>query len=85
MFNLGISLDLGQGVAAPDYPVGRCGLTNGHIKSMLKAPGIKLSKLKYDRPLSNFAFKFNLRRYNPAAAGWFRRAADAVGRTRLTL
>ena len=33
------------------------------IKPTLKAPGIKLLKLKYDKPLSNFAFKFNLRRY----------------------
>jgi hypothetical protein len=33
------------------------------IKPTLKAPGIKLSKLKYDKPLSNFAFRFNLRRY----------------------
>jgi len=29
----------------------------------LKAPRIKLFKLKYDEPLSNFAFKFKLRRY----------------------
>ena len=28
----------------------------------MKAPGIKLLKLKYDEPLSNFAFNFNLRR-----------------------
>ena len=33
------------------------------IKPTLKAPGIKLLKLKYGKPLSNFAFKFNLRRY----------------------
>jgi hypothetical protein len=33
------------------------------IKPSLKAPGIKRLKLKYDKPLSNFAFKFNLRRY----------------------
>jgi hypothetical protein len=30
------------------------------IKPALKAPGIKLLKLKYDKPLSNFAFKFQL-------------------------
>jgi hypothetical protein len=30
---------------------------------MLKAPGSKRLTLKYDEPLSNFAFKFNLRRY----------------------
>jgi hypothetical protein len=35
----------------------------GPIKPTLTAPGIKLLKLKYDEPLSNFAFKFNLRRY----------------------
>jgi len=34
------------------------------IKPTLKAPGIKLLILKYDKPLSNFAFKSNLRRYN---------------------
>jgi len=34
------------------------------IKPTLKAPGIKLLKLKYDKLLSNFAFKFILRRYN---------------------
>ena len=34
------------------------------IKPTLKAPGIKLLKLKYDKPLSNVAFTFNLRRYS---------------------
>ena len=33
------------------------------IKPTLKAPGTKLLKLQYDKPLSTFAFKFNLRRY----------------------
>ena len=33
------------------------------IKPTVKAPGIKLLKLKCDERLSNFAFKFNLRRY----------------------
>jgi hypothetical protein len=33
------------------------------VKPKLKAPGTKRLKLKYDEPLSNFAFKFNLRRY----------------------
>ena len=33
------------------------------IKPTLKAPGTKLLKLKCDKPLSNFAFEFNLRRY----------------------
>ena len=36
------------------------------IKPTLKASGIKLFKMKYDKPLSNFAFKFNLCRYNKA-------------------
>jgi hypothetical protein len=30
---------------------------------MLKAPGTKHLKLKYDEPLSTFAFKFKLRRF----------------------
>jgi len=33
------------------------------IKPKLKLPGTKRLKLKYDVPLSNFAFKFNLRRF----------------------
>jgi len=33
------------------------------IKPALKAPGTKRLELIYDGPLSNFAFKFNLRRY----------------------
>ena len=36
------------------------------IRPTLKAPGIKLLKLNYDTPLSNFGFKFNLRHYIPA-------------------
>jgi len=35
------------------------------IKPTLKAPGSMLLKLRYDGPLSEFAFNFNLRRYNP--------------------
>ena len=38
------------------------------IKPTLKAPGIKLLKLKCDKPLSNFAFNFNLRRYTQVSA-----------------
>ena len=34
------------------------------IKATLKASRNKRSKQKYDEPLSQFAFKFNLRRYN---------------------
>jgi len=38
------------------------------IKPALKAPGTKRLKLIYDGPLSNFAFNFNLRRYNERLA-----------------
>jgi len=37
------------------------------IKSTLKAPGSMRLKLDYDCPLSNFAFKFHLRRYTKRA------------------
>jgi len=43
--------------------------------STLKAPGIELFKLKYDKPLSIFAFNFDLRRYNKilsAGVGMYR-------------
>jgi len=33
------------------------------IKPTLKAPGTERLKLKYEEPLSDFGFKFNLRRY----------------------
>jgi hypothetical protein len=33
------------------------------MKPTLKAPGTKRLKLRYDDPLSNLAFKFNIRRY----------------------
>jgi hypothetical protein len=46
------------------------------IKPMLKAPGIKLLQLKYHRPLSKFAFKFNLRCYSQVVA-----AAQRAGAT----
>ena len=36
------------------------------MKSKLKAPGTKRSKLKFDHLLSSFAFNFNLRRYSQA-------------------
>jgi hypothetical protein len=36
------------------------------MKPTLKAPGAKRLKLKYDDPLSNFPFIFNLRRHIPA-------------------
>jgi len=38
-----------------------------HMKSELKAPGTKRLKLYYDDPPSNFAFKFNLRRFTWAS------------------
>jgi len=34
------------------------------IKPTLKAPGTKRLKLEYDVLLSNFAFRFNMRRYS---------------------
>jgi hypothetical protein len=34
------------------------------IKPTSKPPGTKRLKPKFDGPLSNFAFKFNLRRFN---------------------
>jgi len=40
------------------------------IKHTLKAPGINLLKLKYVKPLSKFAFKFNFRRYNEDGEEW---------------
>ena len=36
------------------------------IKPTLKAPGRTRLNIKYDEPLSNFAFKFKLRRYSKA-------------------
>ena len=61
------------------------------IKPTLRAPGIKRLKLKCEVPLSNFAFKFNLRRHDKggdAAAMTNRfmyKAFAMVGRCRLTL
>jgi len=37
------------------------------IKAVLKAPGSVLLKLRYDGPLSNFAFRINSRRYSEVA------------------
>ena len=69
------------------------------MKPELKAPGTNLLTLHYDEPLSTFAFKFNLRRYNMAAFvgaplvapkkvnGWDKRRKqliDEVRRCRLT-
>jgi len=59
-------------------------------KPTVKAPGSMLSKLRYDGPVSNFAFNFNLRRYTkvvdtppikpkPVAAPMGAKAAGAGG------
>ena len=40
------------------------------MKPTLKAPRTKRLKLKYDEPISNFAFKFNLRRYTEVVMGY---------------
>jgi len=37
------------------------------MKPVLKAPGTMLLKLRYDGPLSNFGFNFDLRRYTMEA------------------
>ena len=55
----------GRGGAA----VRRCSWTQlDPIKAILKAPGTKRLKLKYDELLLNIAFKFNLRRYSAVGA-----------------
>ena len=60
----------------------------------MKAPGTKRLELKYDEPPSNFAFKFNLRRYKMAIIDLTGQMEEAtlipgvtikVGRCRLTL
>ena len=48
------------------------------IKPTLKAPGIKRLKLYYDEPLSNLAFKINLRRYTVEAAAARRAEVHAL-------
>ena len=66
---------------------GRCRLTLSN--PVLKAPMVQRLKLKYDEPPSNFAFKFNLRRYttvlsyNAGESGGFKEIV--VGRCRFTL
>jgi len=40
------------------------------VKSRLKPPGTKRLKLKYEGPLSNFGFKFILRRYSKCAIAY---------------
>ena len=57
------------GVRSGGGPPGGCPADQGEavqvgpIKPTLKAPGTKRSKPEYDEPLSNIAFKFNVRRY----------------------
>ena len=53
------------------------------MKPMLKALGTKPLKLKYDKPLSNFAFKFNLRRYTSALSVHYH-LLDANGNPQVT-
>jgi len=66
------------------------------MKPVLKAPGAMLLKLRYDEPLSNLAFNFNLRRYITVNVSFpsYKRADHlfaiatvdiTVGRCRLTL
>jgi len=45
------------------------------IKTTLTAPGTERLKLECDEPLSNFAFNFNLRRYNKVLTDKQRRRA----------
>jgi hypothetical protein len=58
------------------------------IKPKLKAPGTQRLKLKHAKPLSSFAFNFNLRRYI-VDVPFFDRLESGnltpVGRCRLTL
>ena len=49
------------------------------IEPTLKAPGDMLLKLRYDGPVSKFAFKFNLRRHTKAGKA----AADAALKSKL--
>ena len=57
------------------------------MKPTLKPPGTKHLKLKNNDPPSDFAFKFNLRRYNEALRIFHDRLIsepDKVGLCRLT-
>jgi hypothetical protein len=59
------------------------------IKPLLKAPGTKRFKLKTEKLLSNFGFKFSLRRYSSVLA-WpepavMKEKSFWVGQCRLTL
>ena len=50
------------------------------IKPTLKARGIKLLKLKYDKPLSKIAFNSNLRRYTRVGRCVLRGSDAGTGR-----
>ena len=59
---------------------------NDPIKPTFKAPGTKLLKLTYNDRVSDFAFNFNLRRYNvesPSAPSRGAAGATAAGFVRL--
>ena len=60
-------LDLADGVPAPLRGHGKA-VQIDPMKPSLKAHGTKRLQLKFDILLSNFAFKFNLRRYTTDAA-----------------
>ena len=64
----------GGGAAQAVGAVGRA-VQVDPVKPTLKAPGTKRLKLKYVTSLSNFAFKFKLRRYSwdPNADGFIER------------
>jgi hypothetical protein len=54
------------------------------IKPTLKAPGTKRLKAKNVGSLSNFAFKFNLRRFNKATEKFAKAAAKAEPATSIS-
>ena len=57
---------LGRGGVQQPHRVHGWAVQVDPIRPTLKAPRTKRLKLKYDGPLSNFAFKFNVRRYTTA-------------------
>jgi hypothetical protein len=71
----------------PAARLGRAGQLDP-VKPTLKASGIKRLKLEHDGLLSNFGFKFNLRRYTSGtttAGALIRFCSAEVGLCRLTL
>ena len=54
-------------------------------KPKLKPPEPKRLKPNYDEPLSNFAFKFNMRRHIKGGALGLAVGPSKVGRCKLTL